>query len=299
MSVRNAICIWLFSTCMHACNTAISMRTMLYIGIACILCYTKTLAGYLLYSHCCSHCRRYCRCSYALCFLLFFLLILYIFSLEIEKSRRRRRNEMKVFETSANDICVYVSATTEEEEVKELKTKRKNHHSKYRTFHCHLPIYTCVLRYVHVCVICVWICAYLSLYLPSSLFLFSILCLVFKWIVYATQHNIVRCTSKSTRQDFIVIFTQLRLKSMPYKINTAFLCVFARPTHIPVEIDLPPIKWPNVLKWCNSTRATTHTHTSILYEHYRHTGTSNSKFVSFQSNQPHHPHLTNLHSSGR
>lgn len=44
-----------------------------------------------------------------------------------------------------------------------------------------------------------------------------------------TQHYAVHIKEK--RQDFIVIFTQLHLKSMPYKINTAFLCVFAiKPT---------------------------------------------------------------------
>lgn len=39
---------------------------------------------------------------------------------------------------------------------------------------------------------------------------------------------------KEKRQDFIVIFTQLRLKSMPYKINTAFLCVFT-PDRLPID----------------------------------------------------------------
>lgn len=62
-----------------------------------------------------------------------------------------------------------------------------------------------------------------------------------RFFCFGFQANSLRDTAlhcavhiKEKRQDFIVIFTQLRLKSMPYKINTAFLCVFA-PNRLPID----------------------------------------------------------------
>lgn len=95
--------------------------------------------------------------------------------------------------------------------------RREKKNEKYRTFHCHLPIYT-------------WICVSFLLYVSVTLV----------WFGFVSSNSLRDTTLhwavqiKEKRQDFIVIFTQLRLKSMPYKINTAFLCVFT-PDRLPID----------------------------------------------------------------
>lgn len=98
------------------------MRTMLYISIACISCYTKTLAGSLLYSHCSAAIvASTAAADISGCF--FFL---FIFCFLFKKMKKK----MKVFETLATTtstkwVCVCVFATEKEEGVKEWKTKKE------------------------------------------------------------------------------------------------------------------------------------------------------------------------------
>lgn len=113
------------------------MRTMLYISIACISCYTKTLAGSLLYSHCSAAIvASTAAADISGCF--FFL---FIFCFLFKKMKKK----MKVFETLATTtstkcVCVCI-CNRKRRRSKGMKNEERKNHSKYRMFHCHLPIH--------------------------------------------------------------------------------------------------------------------------------------------------------------